>query len=174
MSVVHGSAGSFAMIFEDQNVAEPLVIFEIEHAVAISPEDVFDGPLRERSQSRHVVGRFHNDFMRADAVHLVKEAFAFSVEIAFNTQRWEFVRHHTNRPACCVRAAVAAAVDENLWRRLGLIARAERAILGVWRRRNSLAQKIVWTLSTLGGNNHPAASNRVFSQLRQSSPPRKG
>src|SRR5580658_245007 len=112
--------------------------------------------------------------MRANTVHLVKKAFAFAIEIAFNAKRGEFVGHDPDRPAWSVRAAIAAPVDENLRRRLGFVAGAERTILGVWRRRNRLAQKIVWTLSTLGGNNHPAASNRVFSQLRQSSPPRKG
>src|SRR5580698_3647200 len=103
-----------------------------------------------------MVRRFHNDFMRADTVHFVKEAFAFAVEIAFNAKCGEFVGHDPNRPAGSVRAAIAAPVDENFWRRLGFVARAEWTILGVWRRRNSLAQKIVWTLSSLGRNNHPA------------------
>jgi hypothetical protein len=51
---------------------------------------------------------------------------------------------------------------------------AERAILPVRQRTDALAQKIVWPLSTLGGNDYPASSNRVFSQLRQSKPPRNG
>src|SRR5580700_3263767 len=121
-----------------------------------------------------MIGRFDDYLMRADAVHLVKEAFALAVEIAFNAECGKFVGHDAHGPARGVCASVAPAVDQNLRRCLGFRAGAERAILAVGKRRDAFAQKIVRAFSTLGGNNHPAASNRIFSQLRQSNPPRKG
>src|ERR1700722_7108949 len=162
------------MILENQDVAKPFVVLEIEHAVAVSPENVLDGALRQGSQSRGVIGRFHDNLVRADAIHLVKEAFTFAVEIALDAECGEFIGHDANGPSGGVRASVAAAVDENLRRRLDFMAGAEWAILAVWQRRDALAQKIVWALSALGGNDYPTASNRIFSQLRQSNPPRQG
>ena len=129
-----GSARGFAVILEDQDVAESFVVLQIEHAVAIGPQNVFDGAFRESGQSGRVIRRFDDHFMRADAVHFVEEAFAFAVEIAFDAQSGKFVGHDAHRPARSVRAAVAAAIDQNLRRSLGLVAGAERAILAVGQR----------------------------------------
>src|SRR5580700_9697783 len=118
-----------------------------------------------------MIGSFDDYLMRADAVHLVKEALALAVEIAFDAECGEFVGYDANGPARGVCASVAPAVNENLRRCLGFGAGAERAILAVGKRRDTFAQKIVRAFSTLGGNNHPAASNRIFSHLRQSDPP---
>src|SRR5450755_220307 len=47
VGMLEGSAGGFAMIFENEDVAEALVVFEIEHAVAVGPQDIFDGAFRK-------------------------------------------------------------------------------------------------------------------------------
>src|SRR5580704_2420496 len=161
------------MILEDQDVAKPFVILQIEHTVAVSPQDIFDRPFRQGSQSGSVIWSFDDHLMRTDTVHLVKEAFALAVEIAFDAECGKFVGHHANGPTRRVRSSVAPAINKNLRRRLGFVTGAERTILAIRQGRDALAQKIVGALSALGGNNHPAASNRVFSQLRQCKPPRQ-
>src|ERR1700675_3312340 len=110
--------------------------------------------------------------MSADSVHLVEEAFSFAVQPAFDAQCREFIRHHTNAPTGCVRPAAVPAINQNLRRSLGLITRTEGAILRVLGD-NALAQEIVRPLSSFGRNDHPASRDRVFTQLRQSNPPRK-
>ena len=41
MRVFERGAGSFTVILEEQNVAEAAVVFQVEHAVAISPQHFF-------------------------------------------------------------------------------------------------------------------------------------
>src|SRR6266436_687249 len=115
--MLEGSAGGFAVIFEDEHVAEALVVFQVEHAVAVGPQNILDGARRERGEGGHVVGRFDNDFVSADAVHFIEEAFAFAVEIAFNDERGEAIGNDANVPAGGVGAATIAAVNENFGRR---------------------------------------------------------
>src|SRR5579859_8045771 len=71
MRVLDGSAGGFAVILEDEDIAETLVVLEVEHAVAISPQDVFDGARRKSSERGGVFRSLDNDFMSADAIHFV-------------------------------------------------------------------------------------------------------
>src|SRR6266446_4671746 len=48
MRMFEGSAGGFSMILEDEDVAEALVVFQVEHAVAVSPQNVFDSARGKR------------------------------------------------------------------------------------------------------------------------------
>jgi hypothetical protein len=121
-----------------------------------------------------VIGRFDDDFMGADAIHLVEKTFALAVKITFDTKRWEFVGYHAYGPARGVGASVAPAINKNFRRRFGLMPWAKWAVLAIGHGSNAFTKKIVWALSTLRGNDHPPASDRVFSQLRQSQPPRRG
>src|SRR5258707_844900 len=161
-------AGGFSVIFEDQNVAEALVVFQVEHAVAVGPQNIFDGPRLESGERGHVVGRFDDDFVGADSIHFVEQAFAFAVEIAFDAERGKAVGNDANVPAGSVGAAAVAAVDENLGRRFAFSSGAEGAILGP-RDNHAFAEKIGGALSAIGGNDDPAARDGIFTQLRQSS-----
>ena len=49
-----------------------------------------------------MVGRFDDDFMGADAVHLVEHAFGLAVQVALNAQRRELVGNDANGPTRCV------------------------------------------------------------------------
>src|ERR1700745_1145643 len=110
MRMLEGSAGSFPVIFEDEDVAEALVVFQVEHAVAVSPQHVFRGAGRESGERGHVIWRLDNHFVSADAVHFVKEPFAFAVEIHLDAKRGEAIRDDANAPAWRVSAAAVAAV----------------------------------------------------------------
>src|SRR5580692_1008611 len=160
--MLDGSSRRFAMILEDQHVTEALVVLQIEHAIAISPQHIFQRLLRQLSQRGLMLRRLDNDFMSADAIHLVEQAFAFAIQFAFNSQRGKTVGHHANVPAAAISPATIPAISENFGRRLGLVARAERAIL--WRtRKNGLAQKVHGTLPTVCGNNDPPRGNWIFT-----------
>src|ERR1700674_1471629 len=170
MRVLEGSAGGFAVIFEDEDIAEALVVFEVEHAVAVSPQNIFDGARGKRSEGGHVVGRFDDYLVGADAVHFVEEAFAFTVEIAFDDERGEAIGDDANIPAGRVGAATVAAVNENFGRRFAFGAGTEGAILGAGDE-DAFAEKIGRALSAIGGDDDPTARDGIFTQLRQNKPP---
>src|SRR5205814_8849049 len=102
----------------------------------------------------------------ADTVHLVEQAFTLAVEIPLDAESGKFVRHHAQLPPGRVRPAAVSSVHEHFGRRLGFIARAERAIFRLFRD-YAFAQKIIRPLSALRRNNHPATRDGVFPQLRQ-------
>src|SRR5436853_7230672 len=110
--------------------------------------------------------------MCANSVHLVEETFSFAVQPTFDAQCGEFIGHHANAPTGCVGPAAVSAINQNLRRSLGLIARAEGAILRVFGD-NALAQEIVRTLSSFRRNDHPSSRDRIFTKLRQSNPSRR-
>src|ERR1700674_972912 len=117
MRMIDRRTGRLTMVLENQDVAETLVILQIEHAVAVSPKHVFHRALRERRQRRRMVRRLDDHFMRADTIHLVKQPFAFAVQLTLDAERREFIRDHANAPAWRVGPAAIAAVHENLrWR----------------------------------------------------------
>ena len=68
-----------------------------------------------------------DDFVGADAVHLVVDAVAALVEVALDLQGGELVGHHADAPALFVGLRVAVAVGEDLVRRVVLAALAEGA-----------------------------------------------
>src|SRR5260370_38905780 len=121
VGVIDGRHGGFPVILENENVPEALVIFQVQHAVAVSPEHVFHGALWQSRQRRRMIRRLHDHFMSADSVHLVEEAFPFAVQIAFDAQRWEFVRYHSDTPARSVGPAAVPAIYQNLSRRLDFV-----------------------------------------------------
>src|SRR5260370_16407006 len=98
MGMLEGSAGGFAVIFENEDVAEALGVFQVEHAVAEGPQNGFRSAGRERGERAHGVWRLDDHFVRADAVHFVKEAFAFAVKIALDAKRWEAITPAPNPP----------------------------------------------------------------------------
>jgi len=166
MRMLHRRSRRFPMILENQNVPETLVVFQVQHAVPVSPQHVFHRALRERGQCCRVIRRFDHHLVGADSVHLVEQPFAFAVKIPFDSQRRKFVRHHAQLPTRRVRAAAVPPVHQHFRRRLGLIPCAERTILRL-PRDHTFAQKIIRPLSAFRRNNHPSTRNRVFAQLRQ-------
>ena len=132
--------------------------------VAINPEHLADLVLGEIGHRHFVVRTFDDDFMGADAVHFVVDAVAAFVEIAFDLEGGELVRHDTDAPAFFVGPGVAVAVGDDLVGSLIFLALAERtktAVAGL-----GLGLGRDRPLGSLRGNNHPAADNRVFSQFR--------
>src|SRR5580700_10949602 len=159
-------AGGFSVILENQNVAEALVVLEVQHAVAEGPEHVFDLLFSHRCQSAAMVGRFDDDLVRADAVHPIEEPFAFPVQVSLDAQRGKFVGNDAHLPARCVRAASIAPVLENLGRRLGFMPvtkRADADSLDL----DALAKKIRRPFGSIRRNNDPSSSDGILSQLGQ-------
>jgi hypothetical protein len=91
MRVFERLAGRLAVILEEQNVFETHIAAKVEHAIAVSPEEVLDPLLGHVAEGLHVLWRFDDHFVRADAVHLVVHAVGFAVHCAFDTQDGEFV-----------------------------------------------------------------------------------
>ena len=155
-----------AVIFENEDVAKAFVVFQVQHAVAVGPQDVFHGAFGKTRESGHVVGSFDDDFVGTDAVHLVKEAFAFAVKIAFDTKSWKFVGDYANAPAGSIFAAAIAAIDQNFRGSFCFASRAEGTILGI-RGDDAFTQKFVGSLAAFRRNNHPATGDGILPQLRQ-------
>src|SRR5258706_7694585 len=74
VAVLQGGAGVLAVVLEDQDVAEAVVVLEVHHAVPEGPEHVLDLLRRQLAQLLRVIGRLDDDLVRADPVHLVVEA----------------------------------------------------------------------------------------------------
>src|ERR1700733_6772683 len=159
--------GRLAVIFEKQNVAEAPIVFQIEHAVAISPQNFFHAFFVDQRERLLVIGRFDDHFVRAHSVHTIEKAFAFAVQSSFDPQRRKLVGHHSHRPSRSVLAAAVAPVGENLLRRLAFIARAERANSWVAFYVHTLPNEIHWPLAAIGGDDDPASGNGILAKLRQ-------
>src|SRR5512146_2414929 len=117
-------------VLEDQDVLESFVLPEVDDAIAISPEHIFNALFRHRGQRGEVVGRLDDDLVRADAVHLVEHSLGLPVQVPFNAERGELVGYDANRPALRIGAArptvLRRTVSKNLRWCLVLIAVAER------------------------------------------------
>src|SRR5882762_1751957 len=109
--------------------------------------------------------------MRANAIHFVEKSFALAVQVAFNSKRRKTVGDDANVPARSIAATVAS-INQNFRRRFAFGAGAERAILGAGDQ-DAFAQEIGWAFPAIGGNDDPAARDGIFTQLRQSWPPRR-
>src|ERR1700721_1239142 len=169
MSVLERSTGRLAVIFEEQDVAEAAIVFQIEHPIAVRPENFLPRFFAQVRERLHVIRRFDDHFVRAHAVHAIEQAFALAIEAPFNSQSRKFIRDNAQRPARRVLSCTVAAVGENFRRRLAFIAGTERTG-GSSFDLNALANEIERPLATLGGNNNPAARDRIPAKLRQTSP----
>ena len=99
MRVLERRAGGRAVILEDDDVPQPDVALQIEHALAPRPEHLLDRRLRHRRQRLLVVRRLDDHFVRADAVHPIEQPLAFAIERALDPQRRKLVRHDAHVPA---------------------------------------------------------------------------
>src|ERR1019366_7690433 len=163
--VLERGAGGFSVVLEKQNVFEAAVLLEIEYAITKGPQNVFDPFRGKRGHGGIVVGRFDDDFVGAYAIHLVKHALGLLVQIAFDAERRELVRDDPDRPTRTVflsRTAVGAwAIGQYLRRRLAFIAIAEGAESALDLHR--FAHKVGRPPGAIRGNNHPPATDGVFS-----------
>ena len=87
-----------AVVLEDQDVPEPRVLLQVEHALAERPQHALDGDDRQRGQRLRVLGRLDDHLVGADAVHLVEQPLALAVERALDLQRGELVRDDPHVP----------------------------------------------------------------------------
>jgi len=109
--------------------------------------------------------------MRPDTVHPVEHSFGLAVQRAFNAEGGKLVRYHPHRPPWCVPLGGWSSIRSwtvglNLRRCLTFVAIAKGAESAL--QLHILSGKIAWALGSIRGNNHPAANNRIFSQLRHS------
>src|ERR1700730_5761718 len=148
-------AGGFSVVFENEDVAKTLVIFQIEHAVAIRPQHILNGALRKSRESSRVVRSLDDDFVGADAIHLVKQAFPVAIQVPFDAKRREFVGNHTYAPAGGVHAAAAAAIDQNFRWSFCFASGTEGTILTI-RSNNAFTQEFIGALATFCRDNDPA------------------
>jgi hypothetical protein len=168
--VLERGAGRFAVIFEQENVAESAVVLQIQHAIAIGPENFLDGFLGHAGQREVVIRRFDDYFVRADAVHAVEKSIAFAIQAAFDAQRRKFIGHYAERPTRRVFTAAIPAVSKNFTRRLTFVTGAERTIR-VALDDNALANKIHRAIGPVCGNDYPTSRDGISAKLWQTCPP---
>src|SRR5260370_33296011 len=159
------------MVFENEDVAKALIMFQIQPTVAISPEHGLHGTFGQGGERCKMVWRFDHNFVRADSIHLVEETLSLAVQFTLDAQCWKLVGHNPDAPARRVWASAVPPIDEDFRGSSSFIAHAERAIfLFPWD--DTLTEKVVRTLPSFRRNDHPAARDRILPQLRQSIPPR--
>ena len=111
-----------------------------------------------------VVGVLDDDFVGADAPHLVEHPLAHAVQLPFRDQGRELVVHHPQAPARGVGLGARLPVGEDLRRRGVLVAGAEgtKAPLD----QLFLDDKIMGPFAPFSRDDYPAADDGVFAKLR--------
>src|SRR5579884_2149275 len=172
VSVLQGSARGLSVILENQDVLEAAVFFQVQNAVSKGPQHIFHALGRKGGQGSVVIGGLDDDFVGADAVHLVEHALGLPVQIAFNTQGRELVGNDANGPARGVfrrrRPTVGiGAISLDFRRSLVFVAVAEgtKTASEFYR----FPGEVRGTFGAIGRNNDPATHNGVFPQFRQCS-----
>ncbi|MEZ5351126.1 MAG: hypothetical protein R2762_00690 [Bryobacteraceae bacterium] len=160
MGVLERGAGRLAVILEQDHVPQPVVFFEIEDPVPVCPEDLFDLLFRQRRQGLFVIGGFDDHLMNTDPVHAVVQAFARALQVAFHSQRWELVRHHSQRPAGRVRCA-AVPVGEHFRGSPLFVTRAKWTYFDAANLGRGMME-VVRTPRPLDGDDHPTSRDGVF------------
>src|SRR3989442_11419193 len=163
VGVPERGAGGRAVVLEPQDVFEAWVLFEVEHALAEREEHIRHGVDRERRERGRMDRRLDHDLVSAHAVHPVEEPLARGLELPFDPQHGELVGQHPVGPAGPVRATLLAPTGEDLARGLVLVAFAEDA-LGP-DRLHRLGDEIRRPPRAFGGDDHPAADDRVLPEL---------
>ena len=163
--VLQRRSGRRALVFENQDVAQPTVFPEIQDAVAVSPEDVLEMFLGQARQRRLVIGGLDDHLVGAHAVHPVIDADPLARDHAFDLQSGKLVRDHTDAPARGVGRASVRPIRKDLRRRLRFVARTERTERLGRHRRQHLAE-VGRPMGPLGRNDHPPADDGIASQLR--------
>jgi hypothetical protein len=159
MGMLEGRSGGQSLVLEDQRVLESAVLLQVLHPVAVGPEHLLHRLLGQTRKGGVVVRRFDDDLVSADAVHLVEDAFALFVEIPFDLQGRELVRHDAKPPARPVRLSVLA-VRERFMGRSPLVPGVEGAEAPA--PFAALVLEIGRPLSPFRRNDDPAAGDRVF------------
>src|SRR5581483_10512796 len=160
------SPRGLSMVLENQDVLEAAVFLQIQDTVAKGPQNIFDSLGRQRREAGIMIRRFNDDFVSADAVHLVEHAFGLAIQIAFDSQGREFVGNDAYGPArrIALRRRTSIRIRPiglNLRRSLGLVSIAEGAEATL--DAHPFAGKIRGTLGAIGGDDHPTANNGIFS-----------
>src|SRR2546423_3249680 len=166
--MLYRGSSRFAVVFKDEYVAEPPVLFQIQHTVAKSPKHVLGGLLINGGQGSLMIGSFNNDFMGANPIHLVKKALTLAIEIAFNAQGRKFIGDHPKVPAGTISRASIGSITQDFGGRFVFISIAEGAKPTF--NLNRFFCKIAWTFAAIRSNDYPSPCDGIFSQFRQASP----
>src|SRR5713226_1049563 len=163
MRMLEACAGLHAMILEDDNVAKALVTLEIQYAVAIGPQHLFDLERFKVPQTGVMLGRLDYHFVRPDPIHQIVYAVAAPSRAAFNPQCRKLVGDAAHAPSGLIGRRAGRTIRQNFGRGQMLHSGAEYA-------RSTLAllrtlDKVRGTPTPLRGHNHPPADDRVFSQF---------
>ncbi len=113
-----------------------------------------------------VIRRLDDHLVRADAVHPIEQPLPFAIEIALDLQRGKPVRHDAQIPARRVRRAAVLPERADLGRRHVLATGTERTVLA-GDDLGALELEVGGPLLAIGGNDHPAAGDRILAELRQ-------
>src|SRR5664280_1601962 len=149
------------MILEDHDVLEAPVLLQIDDAVPVRPQNVFNSLLRNGGQGGIVIGRLDDDLVRPNAVHLVEHALGLPVQAALDSECRKLVGHHAYRPIRCVTRSAVRAIRQHLGRGLAFIAVAERAKATLHFHR--LTAEVGGTFGAIGGNDYPSSNDWIFA-----------
>ena len=115
-----------------------------------------------------MIGSLNDDLMRSHAVHAVKHSFGLPAQVALDDQRRKLVRDHPDGPAWSIALRSVSSV---MIRAVGLDLRRSLAFVSVTKGTKTasnlqiLANKVGGALGPVGGNDDPAADDRVLPQI---------
>ncbi len=150
------------VILEDECITKALVVFQVQHPIAIGPQHILDRTNWQGGQGALVIGGFHDHLVRSHAIHAIKQTIALAVKVALDAERREFVGDYADGPARCIWAAAVTSIGQDFRRRFRLVPQAERAkTLAL--HTHAFAHKVGRPLSAISRDNDPATCNRVLT-----------
>src|SRR5436190_23848644 len=114
-----------------------------------------------------VIGGLDDHLVRADAIHPIEQALPFAIEVSLDLQRRKQVRHHAQIPARRIPRAAVLPERAHLRRRHVLVPWTEGTMLLAGEDEGALEMEIGGPLLAIGGDDDPAAGDRIFAELRQ-------
>ena len=93
----------YAVILEDQYVAHALIAFKVDKARYVRPDDICDVANFKFMQAAVVPRRLDNDFVRANPIHQVMEAFGTPSQVTLDSESRSYVRYNPHIPTWPIR-----------------------------------------------------------------------
>src|SRR5580692_1104471 len=150
MGVFERSASRFAMVLEQQNVAQAGIAFQVEDAIAESPKEIFDPLFGKIGERDFVVRTLDDHFVRAHAAHSVVETLALAIERSFDAKSRELIGNHAQIPM----AVAVFTIREDLRRGIGFVAKA-KGTTSIRLGKILAAGEIAGAPGATGGDDHP-------------------
>jgi hypothetical protein len=84
-----------SMIFKDHHISKPWIPSQVDDSFPIGPEHILHCLERQGCKSFIMKGSLHDDFMGANAIHLIVNPFSLSFQFPLYPEGRKFVRNNS-------------------------------------------------------------------------------